>query len=245
MANTQLRIRRPRTTHLSDPFCDFTSEMLREILNTPDGNLRCNDYRNLLGPFLPAGAYEESVYFLPLAMDYLCSHEDEALDLITSIVWFASEYAKQLDSEGMLHATRERLREILRHLTCQFTVIHFDRKACAQKGWGNPSFNLVHNAEVVCVGTSDLVRFKTHQDLAEEFTLSLAHHDGDPIKAAWFLEYARCQSDVYTPPEIPSITSLLSDRLLLEQAASVVIEKVMPNESSPNYWDDTFAFLGL
>jgi hypothetical protein len=89
------------------------------------------------------------------------------------------------------------------------------------------------------------VRFTAHADLAEEFVQSLAHHDGNPTRAAWFLEYARSVDAVYAPPDHPPIRKLLSDKSLLEDAAALVRKCLLAQERSPSYWKDTFAALAL
>jgi hypothetical protein len=235
----------PRPASLSDPHNDFNDKSLRDLLSTPDEEMVWSHYKNLLGPFLPAGTYQESVYFLPRAFEYLKSHEESALDLITSVIWFASEKSALLERDGLLESTRACIRDYLNQLTKQFKVLHFDRDACVAKGWGLEHFDYVLNCEAVCEGTTDLVRFSVHADLATEFVNSLALHGGDPAKAAWFLAYANSRNDVYTPPDYEPIPALLSDRHLLEQAAGIVRARVVNHEPSPTYWNDTFASLEL
>lgn len=236
---------RPR--RLSDPYCDHGKQRCAELLAVPDQQLVWRHYQAILGPFLPAGTYEESLYFLPLAFRYILCHDEEALDLVTSLVWFASEYASQLRQDGLLSAARANLLACLKHWTARFRVVHYDREACRRTGWRSFEYrDLVKDSELVTGTTGDLVRFGVHEDIAHDFVRSLAEHGGDPVGAAWFLEYARARFDAgYRPPNAPAIQGLLKDAGRLRSAAEVVLQMLFDVEPSPTYWNDTFTMLGL
>ena len=212
---------------------------------TPDAKLQWHHYRWLLGPYSTAGTYEEVLYFLPLAFDHVIAHDESALDLITSVVWFTSEYDERLRHDRLRNAVRDRLRDCLSHWTSEFRIIHFDREACREKGWEVLDSNAVTHSQLVCMCTEELVRFKNHADLAVEFTKSLAEHGGDGVKAAWFLEYSRSRFAAHTPPDDEQILRLLTDRKLLESAADVVRDKQVGRGHSPTYWRDTYCQLEL
>jgi hypothetical protein len=86
------KYRRPKT--LSDTFHDNTPAGLRELVAKPDERLGWGDFKDLLGPHLPAGTYDEVVYFLPLAFDHVRAKNWDALDLCSSLAWFCSEYGR-------------------------------------------------------------------------------------------------------------------------------------------------------
>lgn len=234
-----------RPVKLSDPHNDFTSDRLSQLLVVPDSDMQWHHYANILGPFLPAGTYEESVYFLPNAFDYFLANDDVALDLVTPIVWFTSEYADQLERDGILSATLDRLAECFNHMAAHFHVQHFDRDACLANGWQIDYFDYVSNCDAICQGTTDLVRFEAHRELAEAFVAGLANHHGNSTRAAWFLELARSREAVYAPPDYPPISTMLTNRALLEEAASVVRKQLLAAEPSPTYWKDTLAIFEL
>ena len=239
-----LRLRHKRPKSLSDPFHDHTEEHARKLLSKPDSQLVWSDYQCLLGPFLPAGTYRESVYFLPLAFEHIASHDDDALDLITSIIWFVSEYADELKQDGILDASRDRIAECFEKWTSQFTVVHFDQSACQQKGWKLAYFDYVKHVEVICEGACDLVRFERHADLASSLFQSLKDNTTDAVRAAWFLELARARNDVYHPPAVSPISAILADREATSRAAELA-RPMIANESSPTYWTDTLNALGI
>ena len=242
---TPLNVAYPRPSRLSDPHHDFSKRLTRAILVKPDSELAWYDFKSILGPYFPAGTYEESVYFLPLALEYIISHDPGELELVTPIVWFISEYADRLAADGLLPGARGRVSECFERWTSRFDVIHFDHDACRANGWSLTYLDYVKNVEVVCQGMCDLVRFVRHADLAEDFFRSLADHGSDPVKAAWFLEMSRSRTDVYQPPEHPAIRELLGDENLIRSAASVVQSSLVASERSPTYWRDTFAAVGV
>jgi hypothetical protein len=246
IATFRVKYQRPKT--LSDPYHDFTPDYLNKILATPDNAMDFSHYRNLLGPHLPAGTYDESIYFLPGAFRYLLTDETHAtggLDVVTPIIGFIANNKKYLADDGILDIVRDCIRECLAYWTRQFEVIHYDEKACRKMGWGRKHFDYVKNSEAVCMMTEELVRFEKDADLAEAFVHDLAANSDNPVNAAWFLEYSGSQGAIYPPPAYEPITHIINDEELLLKAALVVEEQVIPKEPSPTYWHDTFMKLGL
>jgi hypothetical protein len=144
----------------------------------------------------------------------------------------------------LLPAARAQISECFALWTSKFSIIHFDEADCRAKGWSLPYFDLVENAEVVCDGTCALVQFGRHADLAENFFRSLADHGFDPVKAAWFLEMVRSQTDIFHPPHHAPISALLADECSIRSAVAVVKASLVASEASPTYWRDTLSALG-
>lgn len=238
-----MKIPYPRPTRLSDPHSDFAPDTLDALLATPDSKLEWSHFRDLLGPFLPAGTYQESLYFLPLA--FQCLESDEyALDLTTSVCWFVSEYTDDLSRDGLLDECRSKLEGCLDGWVAEFEVEHFDRDGCAAKGWQLSYFDYVHRSETVCETLCDLDRFVRQADLVDQFISRLASSD-EASGCGWFLELARAQDDAYHPPSRKSIQGLFSDADLLARKRDIVQKHLVPMTTSPTYWNDVFAKLGL
>ena len=246
MSASELKLPYARPRSLTDPFCDHTPDHLASLLATPDRDLKWHDFQCLLGPFLPAGTYEESAYFLPLAFDYILTHDDDAFDLVTSLVWFASEYASQLQRDNSLDAVRTKLKYCIDQWTGDFTILHFDHDACREKGWRHNYFDYIRHSETVMEATNDLIRFKVHDDLAITFFGDIAAVDSDPVKSAWFLESARAHvsRDVRHPPRHPQIHQLLDDEALAIKHSTVVRDSLPSYDPAATYWRDTFTLLG-
>jgi hypothetical protein len=237
----------PRPEALSDPFHDFDPDTLQEILQVPDSKMERWHYQQILGPFLPAGTYEEAAYFLPQAFAHILSHDDDALDLVTSLAWFISEYRPRLDEDGALEESRDLMRRCLEHWSKEFCVIHYDKSVCEAKGWGLQYFDFVKHSETLAEGTCDLVRFSTNADLAIQFHERISRDNADPIEAAWFLEFARQHftSDVRTPPTHPTIRALIENKQIAERSAKLVTSELSSFADFPSYWRDTFNALGI
>jgi hypothetical protein len=234
---------RPQT--LSDPYNDWHSGQAERLLEVPDDKLEWHHYQGYLGPHLPAGTYEESVYFLPGAFRMLKEEEEHSLDLADPIIGFISKNASQLEADDLLESCRTEVMECLGQWTQTFAVIHFDRDACLKKGWKRLYFDYVKGIETVCQMLSELDRFEKHADLADRFITSLAQPTVEPTKSAWFLELVRSQNDVYASPNRPVFQNLFTneDGLLQKQ---LVVEKYIVNKTaSPTYWRDTFREIGL
>lgn len=238
-----MKIPYPRPTKLSDPSCDFSPEKLQRILAIPDDELGWRDLRDLLGPFLPAGTYEESVYFLPFGFQEL-QREEGALDLTTSVSGFISRFADDLERDGLQDECRAEMERCLLRWVSEFRVEHFDRRGCAAKGWGLDYFDYVRGTEVVCETLRDLDRFVRHADLVDGFIVRLAESE-DAVSCAWFLELVRARGDVRPPPPRETFQRYVTDRRLLAEKAAIIREDVAIATVSPTYWNDVFRKLGL
>ncbi|XAM00002.1 hypothetical protein OT109_01175 [Phycisphaeraceae bacterium D3-23] len=239
---TPLVVKHKRPSKLSDPFQDHGDQYTRALLSKPDHQLTWSDYQSLLGPFLPAGTYEESVYFLPLAFDLLLAEKDPGYELDVSVVWFVSEYADQLKADGILEACRNRICELLAHWTATFVVHHTDQATCREKGWNLDYADHVQHVEAICECTSSLIRFTRHADLAVGFYQDLAQSDNAPVKAAWLLELSRAQAcSIKNPPTHPEIGPALNDPATLLNACRAVQKTLAVTQPSPTYWRDLLA----
>ncbi|MFI4861489.1 MAG: hypothetical protein ACIAXF_12515 [Phycisphaerales bacterium JB063] len=239
---TPMIVGRARPTTLSDPFHDHRLLDVSAFLAKPEVAWDWGDYQTVLGPYLPAGTYSESVYFLPGAFEYIYTHEDDALDLVSPIIGFVSIYARELEKDGLLESCRSRIRELLEHWVSSFRVVHFDKAACKKNGGIHDYFDYVKQSEVVCEATSDLVKFDVHADLAVDFYQDLARFGLSPFKAAWLLELSRAQAThVYHPPIHPEIGSALNAPESLLNAYRAVQKTLATTESSPTYWRDLIA----
>ncbi|MCC5851119.1 MAG: hypothetical protein JJU29_23765 [Verrucomicrobia bacterium] len=242
-----LDLKYQRPTSLSDPFDDFTEDMLAEILKTPDEKMTRCHYQHILGPFLPAGTYEEAAYFLPRAFDHIRSHDDDALDLVTSLAWFISEFQPRLESDGTIGVCRDLMESCFDQWTAEFKVVHFDHAACQKKGWGLRYFDYVKHSETIAAGTCDLIRFTANADLATRLYQRVARESASPVEAAWFLEFSRqhFSTAVRKPPKHGEITKIIEDQEIAERSAQLVASGLEGFADFPSYWRDTFNGLAI
>jgi hypothetical protein len=156
-------------------------------LATPDEALTWYEYRALFQVGVPAGSYQESAYFLPLAFDYMRLNPDKSLDCISDVAWFISEHADSLTRDNLIEPVRHAVKDCLHVWTSTFVVVYFDEKACAKKGWKLKRRDYVRNQEVVGGFLESLDRFGRLGDLADSFLDELIK-SSQPEKAAWTIE---------------------------------------------------------
>ncbi len=246
MSISTFRVKHPRPRKLSDPYHDFSPDMLEELLAIPDDKLKEHQYLQLLGPILPAGTYEESVYFLPGAFRYLIVQSpDDYLDIIPSVIGFVSKNTKYLEKDRILDEVRACIRECFTHWTSHFIVVH--RRSGNDERNRTPAYgDYVRNSETIQVAIRELVKWEQPSDLAEAFVQELADNTSNPLKAAWYLEYARASRDRLQQPLNNQRLSYLShNKAQLQKAAQLVRQHLVSTEQSPTYWRDTFRALKL
>lgn len=236
-----LQIKYPRPQKLSDPYHDFLEDHLTAILATPDSELSWANYKNLFGPYMPAGTYSESIYFLPLVFKFIMNMKDnDGIDLFEAVVWFISDNVENLRHDGLLEGVRDCVRECLQTWTCTFTLIDYGRDFAWQQG--------MSHSLLIYGMINALVKFANHDDLAYAFLHNLATNESDPLKPAWFLAYAAFELEEmffsFVDEIEESIAAVIMDHSLLQNAARRVQQSPV-YAMSPAYWQEWFKLLGL
>lgn len=201
------------------------------------------ELRWLLGPHGPAGTYEEVVYFLPLAFDHIQQDRGNAIELTSAVVGFVSLFASNLESDGALEAAR--LNDLLHHWSQDFSVIHETREQRRAAGSTAPYLDYLPNSGLIIDTLENIIEFHRHKDIALDFVLSLAHHNGNPIRAAWFLEFARHQWQGSTPIADQQLIDFPTDPAMPAQAARAVAADPHLLTASPTYWRGVFHLFDL
>lgn len=240
--NFRIKYRRPE--RFTNPERDFRKRDLRDLLAKPDSELKWHDYKTILGPFHMAGTYEESVYFLPLAFDFIRTHPDDSFDLTTSLIWFITEFHDRLTEDNYLDFFREELLHNLWHWTAEFRVIHLDKAECQKLGWRLEYSDYVDPSGTVCETLDALERYRTDGDLADLFVAELKK--GTEVKAAaWLLELARAFDEDYGPPQKPGVWRRLMDKTVLEAKWAKIVGSDLFRLGPETYWRDLREKLNL
>jgi len=248
MKSPPFRTPYPRPSTLSDPGNDWTEEDVEAILSTPNHALTWREFRALFAVGLPIGEYTESVYYLPLALEYIFHRKNEFFEFFSEVISFISEHAIRLEADQLLEPSLGVLRECFDSWTSEFIVKHYDRDACKAMGWGLLYEDLVENSGEVTELMEELVFYKTHAAVADTLFRSLADRRGDPIKSAWFLECVRemrsgmCKNVL---KKRNAIHSTINEQPALQYHAQIVLDHMVASEPSPTYWNDTFTMLGV
>jgi hypothetical protein len=133
--------------------------------------------------------------------------------------------------------------------------VHYDRAACAAKGWTLLYADHVAREESVTGLLDELSRFLAFQPLAAELFASLVAPGRSDAAAAWYLALSRNFGENFgyyerTPALAParrvaSIVSLIDDVDRIIDAWAQIRDTVVARETSPTYWRDLAAFFGL
>jgi len=244
-----------RPARLSDPSCDFSSGRLKQIIRTPDEALSWSEFRDIFRVGIPAGTYEETVYFLPIALHDMRLRPRDSLEFMSGVCSFIADNIRRLEADSLSLPTMQAITAVLRAWTSRFVVTHYDADACRKKGWTIDHDDIVENSQEVSELVADLWRYPAFPDLADRFIEDLARPQHDETRSAWFLEYARATLQGYAtwPGDlnmVPTKSSrmiprLIQDRSLLQQHYGLVIDGIGAATPSPTYWHDLRSALGL
>ena len=244
-----------RPARLSDPGREFASRRLKEIIRTPDEMLSWSEFRDIFHVGIPAGTYEETVYFLPIALHDMRLSPRDSLEFMSGVCCFIADSLRRLEADSLLRPTMDGITEVLRAWSSRFVVTHYDAEACRRKGWIIDHDDIVENSQEVSELVDDLWRYPAFPQLGDSFIEDLARPQRDQLKSAWFLEYARATLEGYaTWPDdlnmVPTKSSstiprLILDRSLLQQHYDVVVDGIAAATQSPTYWPELRSVLGL
>ncbi len=257
MLTKRLQIPYRRPISLSDPYQDWPNGWLRDLLKTPDEEMDWNQFREIFQVGLPAGVYEEVVYFLPFALGYALRHPSDALEYLAGVVSWVSENDSALTRDNLREPVRNCFRHLIGGWTETFKVIHFDEQTCRSKGFGVKFYDYVENSDSVVQMIEDLLRFEKQQDLADEFVAGLAGQEDTGLQSAWLLELAhelrqryvywpgRIQGENVTRLPFPTLDKLILDMDLLQSHLNRIRNTLVAEEPSPTYWRTLCAEIGI
>jgi hypothetical protein len=233
---------------------------VREIAATPDSDLGWSAFKVIFAISGCTATYDEQLYFLPLALNYLKRNPVEGSEFTSYLVYFLSARAAGLQRDGMLEGALREVGLCVSAWTAEFSVVHFDRDACLAKGWQLEHDDCVSNSDAVKELIDSLLRYQIHSDVAEELVLQWTTPARSPTAAAWLLEYARSERQAYSyyadhpgPVHLDMIPTksnarihaAITDEDGLRAALRDVAATIIPSTKSPTYWPDLVAQLSL
>ena len=98
-----------RPMRLSDPGGDFSAEELKTILATPDKQMGFYEFNCLFQGRLPAGTYDEVIYFFPMALNHILDEKDGWETLITEMMIWLNDNEPRLRKDGLWDEILEKL----------------------------------------------------------------------------------------------------------------------------------------
>lgn len=167
-----------------------TPEFLDYLLEKSDDKLEGVDYRELLNSNILAGTFEETVYYLPLAVDYLCSNADDRGEMIDEFVDYIFINGNKIKSYFNTK-TDEILNHVLKCNIKEYSVIHMNKSECKKLGWGIDSYCYVKRSDIVNELFKNVSKFKSGEKWIEKKIEELKN--GNETQKKWLYElYKEC-----------------------------------------------------
>jgi hypothetical protein len=181
---------RPRPVRLSNRNCCYSDDELVAIDGKDIGQLTWNDFEAIFPLSGCTAEYDQQLYYLPLALNYLRGHPGEGNEFVAGLVFFIASHQDRLATDGLLEASLAQLRACFEEWMSKFEVTHLDAAACAAKGWRVELRDYVENSSAVHELIEELLRYGLDR-LVEELMDSWVAVRRSPRDAAWLLEFAR------------------------------------------------------
>lgn len=228
-----------RPSQLSDPHGDFGPQTLDPILAKADAALEWQDFRFIFQVGLPAATYEEGVYFIPLAFDFLRSKRPEAFEFTGDLIWFLAHHHKELQRDGLWAAVVAELESFLTGLAAAFEIRHFDAAASEAKGWNSPYRDYVVDSDLVLDLVDAMDKQPPLAETAAHFVKTLAAASPGSDQGRWYLEICRQftgNEPALYPPWHEPLLALVTDRERQERHLTAVLDQ--EPTANPSYWSD-------
>lgn len=189
--------------HLNNPkFLDY-------LLEKSDEEIEGVDYRDLLNSNILAGTFEETVYYLPLAVDYLCSNADDLLEMIDEFVDYI--FVNRNKIENIFNITVEVILDYVFNCnTEEHSVVYVNKAECKALGWGINSYTYVKKSGLMTDLFKNVNRFECGRKWIESKIKEMK--DGDDTQKKWlYTLYEECNEvfGLYLDDEV--ILEILDD----------------------------------
>lgn len=170
---------------------------VRGVLLVPDSLLGKDEYSRLFPVGLPQEAYDDVIYFFPLACEFACQNPNQSLDLIDGLVAFSATCDELLNREDLKVEVLTAFITCLDAWTSEFIVVHLGRDEMIAKGSPLAYADYVMNSTEVFALLASLARFEVDAHLAEHFVLHWnSRKRRGPANSGWFVDLCRrCAED--------------------------------------------------
>ncbi|MCC7375196.1 MAG: hypothetical protein IT581_11135 [Verrucomicrobiales bacterium] len=187
MHRFRTRYGKPKT--LTDRYDECQPETVARLLAKPTAEFDWSDFNNLFRVGVAPATYEEGLYFVPDALNFLRRNPaDEGVHCVADVLWFLSEHAHRLVRDGLLTEVHGQVRSLLMAHTAKFVIVHWDRAMNQKMGFAREHYDYVEGGQLVVSALEALCRFRTLEVWAAEFLAGLGEAPNHPVRSAWLLE---------------------------------------------------------
>lgn len=224
-----IRPKHPRPVKLSDPGSDFSPEELEAIIRKRDADLTDTDLICIFQGVLPAGKYDEAVYFLPLALERICGSDDDgATTLCENLLQWVGEQKSSLEADALHDRLLTFFDDLFAELVSEFTLD------------GDYPKN-GDRATTIVEALNSVPGFDKRGD-----RLLQTHFGGakNYEQSAWLIYFwadrlwGRQRNSGY-------LQTLADDQALLQKAYDAIIAEVTENEKLLTFWDRILTSCGI
>jgi hypothetical protein len=221
-----MKIPYPRPLQLSDPFWDFGgADSASEILFVSDDQMGWGELACIFDT-LPAGIYEECVYFVPLAIKFI-QEEEDGWELLERLLIWVGRNKRQLREDNLYGQIVANIKELFFKWTGSFSL------EMAGHGGYYPS----HSSAVTWL-LSVLNSEPGFSQLGDVWLEELFSEITDYRKAAWLLHLLREYETGEISAKSPALNTLYFDTDKNTTAYDLILQECCADPCALAYWND-------
>ena len=214
----------PRPEKFSDPGGDFSEEELSELIRKQDSDLTEGDLMCIFQGALPAGYYQEVMYFLPTALKHIA--ENKGNDIANELLRWISYYREELQADKCY----DDLLNFFETLFAGLTYEHILNE------------NYVQNTGL-CETLVEILN-ENHNGMGDVLIKKYFGKVENYVQAGWllhFLEYY--YMGVLKKSEY--LSSVAQDKALQQKIYDFIIEEALKDETILQFWNHKLEYCGI
>lgn len=223
-----------RPDKLSDPFFDFNKDELEAIIKKNDDALTGTDFQYIFQTNLPAGEYQECLYFVPVFLNFLSTkvknHDGSSIvDALDDFLWWYEHYNTTLEKNGYISIIQESLNDIFRSMIEEFYLIH------KKDGRIFPGNNCIMESFVKKIINNNLFFF-LKITLDDIYSKKLSYSE-----AAWLVDICIYSHETYNADWRVSSFSLFDRKQKKDAIEMIFLHIINTKDDFPkNFWIQRF-----
>ena len=214
----------PRPAKFSDPGADFSEEELSELIRKQDSDLTEGDLMCIFQGALPAGDYQEVMYFLPIALRHIAENKED--DTANELLRWMSCYREELQADNCYDDLLNFFETLLAELTSECI---FDENYVQNSSLGETLVEILN---------------QNHNGMGDVLLKKYLGEVENYVQAGWllhFLEYY--YMGVFKKSEY--LSSVAQDKVLRQKIYDLIIEEALKDEVTLQFWDHKLEYCGL
>ena len=216
----------PRPAKFSDPGADFSEEELSELIRKQDSDLTEGDLMCIFQGALPAGEYQEVMYFLPIALKHIA--EDKEIDTADNFLCWMGHNEESLRADGCYDNLLDFFELLFAYLTSE----------CV--------FNGMHMRDGALCDTIVYILNDSHHERGDVLLQKYLGSAENYVQAAWLLyfleQHYRC---IPFHDKSAYMEKVAYDKNLRQKIYDLIVEEAMKDETVLQFGDHKLQYCGL